>query len=40
MLNICDGSFSHDPNLLYLRPPFFPVIEDAYTILKYRELSS
>ena len=31
-------SFSYDPNLLYLQPPFFPVLEEAYTILRYREV--
>ena len=30
--------YSYDPNLLYLPPPWFPVIEDAYTIVLFREL--
>jgi hypothetical protein len=30
--------YSYDESLLYLPPPWFPVIEDAYTIVLFREL--
>jgi hypothetical protein len=30
--------YSYDQDLLYLPPPWFPVIEDAYTIVLFREL--
>jgi hypothetical protein len=32
--------YSYDPDLLYLPPPWFPVIEDAYTVVLFRELPS
>jgi Tfp pilus assembly protein PilX len=31
-------TYDYDPNLLYLSPPWFPVIADAYTTLLFREL--
>ena len=31
-------SYSYDQNLLYLPPPWFPTIEDAYTTILFREL--
>lgn len=30
--------YSYDRNLVYLQPPYFPVLEEAYTVLFYREL--
>jgi hypothetical protein len=30
--------YNYDENLLYLQPPYFPVLEEAYTVLFYREL--
>jgi hypothetical protein len=30
--------YSYDTSLLYLPPPWFPVIEDAYTVILFREL--
>jgi hypothetical protein len=32
-------NYNYDENLLYLQPPFFPVIADNYTILLERELT-
>jgi hypothetical protein len=32
--------YGYDANLLYLPPPWFPVVEDAYTVLFFRELPS
>jgi len=32
-------NFNYDPNLLNLQPPYFPLIEDAYSILFFRELA-
>jgi hypothetical protein len=32
--------YSYDENLLFLPPPWFPVIDDAYTIQLFRELSA
>jgi hypothetical protein len=32
-------NYNYDSNLLYLQPPYFPVIEDAYTTLFFRELA-
>ena len=32
--------YSYDQNLLYLPPPWFPTIEDAYTVVLFRELSA
>jgi hypothetical protein len=32
-------NYNYDENLLYLQPPFFPVIADNYTILLSRELT-
>jgi hypothetical protein len=31
-------SYSYDQNLLFLPPPWFPTIEDAYTVVLFREL--
>jgi hypothetical protein len=31
-------NYNYDPNLLYLQPPWFPTVEDAYTVLISREL--
>jgi hypothetical protein len=31
-------NFNYDPNLRTLQPPFFPVIEQPYTVLLFREL--
>jgi hypothetical protein len=33
-------NYNYDVNLLYLQPPYFPVLEEAYTVLFYRELDS
>ena len=30
--------YEYDPNLLFLQPPYFPVLEDAYTIELLREV--
>jgi hypothetical protein len=30
--------YNYDPTLLYLQPPYFPVLEDAYTIVLQREV--
>jgi hypothetical protein len=30
--------YNYDPTLLYLQPPYFPVLEDAYTIVLQREI--
>jgi hypothetical protein len=30
--------YNYDPTLAYLQPPYFPVLEDAYTILLQREI--
>jgi hypothetical protein len=30
--------YNYDPSLLYLQPPYFPVLEDAYTIVLQREI--
>jgi hypothetical protein len=32
-------NYSYDANLQFLQPPYFPVIEDAYTISFFRELT-
>lgn len=31
-------TYNYDPTLIYLAPPYFPVLEEAYTILFFREL--
>jgi Tfp pilus assembly protein PilX len=31
-------NYTYDQNLLFLQPPYFPVLEDAYTIQFFREL--
>jgi Tfp pilus assembly protein PilX len=31
-------TYNYDPTLLYLAPPYFPVLEDAYTVVLFREL--
>ena len=31
-------TYNYDPNLLYLQPPWFPTVEDAYTVVISREL--
>lgn len=31
--------YNYDPNLLFIQPPFFPVLEKAYTVLRYREVN-
>jgi hypothetical protein len=31
-------NYNYDPNLLFLQPPYFPVLEEAYTILFFREV--
>jgi hypothetical protein len=31
-------SYNYDPNLVFLQPPYFPVLEDAYTIVLMREI--
>jgi hypothetical protein len=33
-------NYNYDPNLQYLQPPYFPVLEDAYTIAFFREAKS
>jgi hypothetical protein len=30
--------YNYDPNLLYLSPPWFPTVGDAYTVLMEREV--
>lgn len=32
-------SYEYDRNLLFLQPPYFPVLEDAYTIELFREVN-
>lgn len=32
-------NYLYDPNLTYLQPPYFPVLEEAYTVLFFRELT-
>jgi hypothetical protein len=32
--------YNYDLNLLYRQPPFFPVLEEAYTVLLFRELGT
>jgi hypothetical protein len=32
--------YNYDPNLSNLQPPFLPVLEEAYKILRYREVDS
>jgi hypothetical protein len=32
-------NYNYDVNLLYLQPPYFPVVEDSYTVLLSRELA-
>jgi hypothetical protein len=31
--------YTYDDNLKFLQPPFFPVLEEAYKILRYREVN-
>ena len=31
-------SYDYDATLLYLAPPWFPTVEDAYTVLLFREV--
>ena len=31
--------YDYDATLLYLQPPFFPVLEESYTVLAFRELT-
>lgn len=31
-------NYLYDTNLLYLQPPYFPVLEEAYTVLFFREV--
>ncbi len=31
-------NYNYDPTLLYLPPPWFPVIDDTYTVSLFREL--
>jgi hypothetical protein len=33
-------NYNYDPNLLYVQPPNFPVLEEAYSILLFRELNT
>jgi len=33
-------NYGYDDALLYLPPPWFPIVEDAYTVLLFRELPS
>ena len=30
--------YEYDPTLLYLQPPYFPILEESYTVLDFREL--
>ena len=32
-------NYVYDQNLLFVQPPFFPVLEDAYTVLFFREVT-
>ena len=32
-------NYNYDQNLLFVQPPFFPVLEDSYTILFFREVT-
>ena len=32
--------YGYDPSFEWLPPPWFPVVEDAYTVLFFRELPS
>jgi type II secretory pathway pseudopilin PulG len=31
--------YTYDNNLLFLQPPFFPILEESYTLLDFRELN-
>ena len=31
-------NYNSDTNLLYLQPPWFPTVEDAYTVVLSREV--
>lgn len=33
-------NYLYDTNLLYLQPPYFPVLEEAYSVLFFREVSA
>jgi hypothetical protein len=33
-------NYIYDSNLLYLQPPYFPLILDTYSIVSFRELAS
>lgn len=33
-------NYNYDETLQYLAPPYFPVLEEAYTVLLFRELPS
>jgi hypothetical protein len=33
------SNYNYDTNLLYLQPPYFPVIENSYTVLFFREVT-
>jgi hypothetical protein len=32
-------NYLYDTNLLFLQPPYFPVLEEAYTVLFFREVN-
>jgi hypothetical protein len=32
-------NYNYDPDLLYLAPPYFPVLEEAYTVLFFRDVA-
>jgi hypothetical protein len=32
-------NYNYDQSLLYLQPPWFPTVEDAYTVILSRELT-
>jgi len=38
MSQFATRSYNYDSSLLYLQPPYFPVLEDAYTIVLQREI--
>lgn len=33
-------NYNYDQNLAFLQPPYFPILEDAYTVLSYRDVTA
>jgi hypothetical protein len=40
MTMFTNRNYNYDPNLQFLQPPYFPVLEDAYTISFFREFAN